>query len=178
MTVLPRVQFTCTNPIIVYNIRNGIEDVVKRASGMFSFFLLFLVNRSVRVSQQVRKSCPPTRHTHHRADPFDPSVAPVLIPLPIVPPTLALLSTSPSHTLLLRISHPVAQPPYTTLPLTFLPSYPLVCMYAARSRLLAFRLFSNPTPTIFSRYSLVSRRCRYTRPTVKHRTNQGKNRYC
>lgn len=149
---------------------------VRAACFLFFFsFFPFLVNRSVsRVSQQVKKSCPPIRHTHHRADPFDPSVAPVLIPLPIVPPILALLPSSPSHTLL-RISHPIAQPPY---PLTFLPSYPLVYVRGAIA-LARFSIILEPHPTIFSRYSLVSRRYRYTgRPTIKHRTNQGKNRYC
>lgn len=125
-----------------------------RTACFLSFFFLsfFLVNRSF--SQQVRKFYPPPiRHTHHRADPFDPSVAPVLIPLPIVPRILALLSASPSHTLL-RISHPttLSQPPY---PLTFLPSYPLVYVCGAIA-LARISIILEPHPTIFSRYSRFS----------------------
>lgn len=157
MTVLPRVQFTCTKypTIIVCGMRNGmIEDVIiKRTSGMLSFFFSLFFSRNQSFPQQVRKSCPPPiRHTHHRADPFDPSVAPVLIPLPIVPRIVPPPSSLPHplcHTTLLRISHPIT----TTLPSHFSSISTLslaracMCVYVCglRSRLLAFRLFSNPT---------------------------------
>lgn len=189
MTVLPRVQFTCTKypTIIVCGMRNGmIEDVIiKRTSGMLSFFFSLFFSRNQSFPQQVRKSCPPPiRHTHHRADPFDPSVAPVLIPLPIVPRIVPPPSSLPHplcHTTLLRISHPIT----TTLPSHFSSISTLsrvcarACMYVCICMRLAIALarisiILEPHPTIFSRYSLASRRYRY--PTTKHRTNQGKNR--
>lgn len=173
MTVLPRVQFTCTKypTIIVCGMRNGmIEDVIKRTSGMLSFFFSLFFSRNQSFPQQVRKFCPPPiRHTHHRADPFDPSVAPVLIPLPIVPRIVPPPSSLPHplcHTTLLRISHPIT----TTLPSHFssISTLSRVCararacmyMYAACDRACSHFDYSRTPPndilTIFPRFSSLS----------------------
>lgn len=89
---------------------------------------------------------------------------------------LSFLVSSPSSLPHPRIPYYVflTLPPYHNHPtLSLFFHHTLSCMYAARSRLLAFRLFSNPTQR-YSHDILASRRYRY--PTTKHRTNQGKNR--
>lgn len=157
MTIFSPLQFTCTNAVNVYGIRNGIKDIIKRTSDILS--LIF-----PRISR-VKKSAPTISHAHRPTDPFDPSVAPVLIPLPIVLSILALLLFALAY--LTTYFSPFAPYPYQPPPylVTFLLSYPLVhaprraatprdAPRCAATRLLAFRLFSNPTQPRYRSYSL------------------------
>lgn len=188
MTVLPRVQFTCTKypTIIVCGMRNGmIEDVIKRTSGMLSFFFFlffFLVinlfpNRSESLVHHRFVTLTIERiHSTQVSRPYWSRYLSFLVSF-LRPPLCLTLSAIPPYYVFLTLS----QPPY---PLTFLPSLPSLACARARARvcicmrlaiaLARISIILEPHPTIFSRYSLASRRYRY--PTTKHRTNQGKNR--